>query len=188
MRKITTFVLSTLVSFLTYGQYIQTISYETWSSENWQNLAKYTYTYDSNDYMTNSLNERWDNSTNSYKNSSQSNYTNNGNGIVQQSISQNWNTTTNNWENSQRSTYYYLTLSLTDNYLSNKISVYPNPTSDNLYFSEPVNAILINSVGQILINEKHTSSLTLSEISIGVYILILSNDLGQVQQNKIVKK
>lgn len=51
MKKITLLLFCTLTSLIIYGQNVQTITYENWSNENWQNSSKYSYTYDNNNHL-----------------------------------------------------------------------------------------------------------------------------------------
>jgi Leucine-rich repeat (LRR) protein len=77
-----------------------------------------------------------------------------------------------------------------DNHLiENAISVYPNPTKNQINFSIQTNAQLISESGQIIADRKNVTTLNLSDQPTGVYLLTLTNNKGQIiQQTKIVKE
>jgi D-alanyl-D-alanine carboxypeptidase len=69
------------------------------------------------------------------------------------------------------------------------ISIYPNPTSNQIRFSVPTNVQLTNITGQVVAYEKNISLIDMSEKPAGIYIVILTDDKGQVlQRSKIVKE
>ncbi|PWA04361.1 T9SS type A sorting domain-containing protein [Flavobacterium psychrotolerans] len=94
-----------LSGFNSFGQKIQTSTTETWKNENWGNLAKTNFTYDSNGYLVHNLSQSWD--INSWSDNSQSDYINNLDGTVNQMTSQLWDTEANAWLNTQRVSYTY---------------------------------------------------------------------------------
>ena len=58
-------------------------------------------------------------------------------------------------------------------FLTNKFSVYPNPSSDvlNIRTNEPIDKVeLYNTIGQLIVAKK-TTNINISSINIGVYIL-----------------
>lgn len=72
---------------------------------------------------------------------------------------------------------------------NNKISVYPNPTKDQINFSVQTNVQLTNVTGQILAVRNNVNTLDLSVLPTGIYLLTLTDNNGQVtQRNKIVKE
>jgi hypothetical protein len=107
MKKLISVVACAILSMAVYGQNVQTILYETWTSGSWITSLKQTNTYDGNGYLIKGLNETWDIASSSWKNNSQVNYTNNVNGTIQQYTSQSWDISTTSWINSQRATYTY---------------------------------------------------------------------------------
>ncbi len=78
-----------------------------------------------------------------------------------------------------------------DNFInsSSPISVYPNPTKNQINFSIQTNLQLTNLIGQIVADSKNVSTFDLSAQPTGIYFLILTDNNGQViQRNKIVKE
>lgn len=104
---ITTLITFLLFSFGSLGQNINTSLIETWVSGNWTNSIMAINTYDSNNYLTNTLSQNWNTGNSTWENFSQANYTNNSNGTVNQMILQTWNDGPSIWENAQRITYTY---------------------------------------------------------------------------------
>lgn len=82
------------------------------------------------------------------------------------------------------------TVGIKDLYLTNNtISVYPNPTKNQINFSVLTNVQLTNVTGQIIAEKKNVNTLDLSHLSSGMYFLTLSDNKGQIlQRNKIVKE
>ena len=107
MKKTITLTIVVILTIAAYGQNVHTTTYDTWTTNSWQNSLKQTNTYDGNSYLTNNLSQLWDSPTSSYKNNSQINYINNSNGTAQQYISQTWDINTNTWNNSQRTSCTY---------------------------------------------------------------------------------
>ena len=69
------------------------------------------------------------------------------------------------------------------------INIYPNPTSDKIYFSIQTYIQLTDVTGQIIIDKKNVDSIDIANQPTGIYFLILMNNNGQViQRNKIVKE
>jgi len=70
-----------------------------------------------------------------------------------------------------------------------RISVYPNPTLSQINFSTPSNVQLTDLTGQIVAQRKNTSTLDLSDLPSGAYILTITNYNGQIlQRSKIMKE
>lgn len=86
-------------------QQVESIYYETWSTNSWQPSMTYDYSYDENLYLVNNLTRFY--TSGNWTNSSQINYTNNDNGSIHFYITQLWNQQGNTWDNSQKATYSY---------------------------------------------------------------------------------
>jgi hypothetical protein len=72
---------------------------------------------------------------------------------------------------------------------SSPIAVYPNPTKDQINFSEVVTIELASVTGQILNSQKSVSFLDLSKQTAGIYFLTITDSNGQVlQRSKIIKE
>ncbi|HRO41629.1 MAG TPA: T9SS type A sorting domain-containing protein [Flavipsychrobacter sp.] len=69
------------------------------------------------------------------------------------------------------------------------ISVYPNPTTTEVRFSEKVNIKLLNLLGQQLEKKHQVEQLDLSPYPVGIYILTITDDHGNLlKQEKLVKE
>lgn len=71
----------------------------------------------------------------------------------------------------------------------NSVSIYPNPTSDCIHFSQILNVVVTDLIGQIIIEKLNVQSLDLSEQPKGIYILNIVDQKGQIlERRKIIKK
>ncbi len=78
---------------------------------------------------------------------------------------------------------------LSSNDLSNDhLKIYPNPTKNILNWNGVRNLEIYNTAGQKVMTEKKISSANLSNLSNGIYIVILSDENGkETQRSKIIK-
>lgn len=80
-------------------------------------------------------------------------------------------------------------LSLNDINAENHFAVYPNPAKDIINFSVQTNVQVFSATGQLISENKNISILDISNLPAGIYILMLTDNKGQViQRNKIVKE
>jgi hypothetical protein len=107
MKVLGVFLASVFITIVTYGQNVESITYESWSNDNWVNSSIETCTYDENAYLINRLTETWDEPTSSWGNSTQINYINGDNGNVEQQTLQYWESSLAEWVNFQRTTLTY---------------------------------------------------------------------------------
>lgn len=71
----------------------------------------------------------------------------------------------------------------------NSISVYPNPTTDKIYFGRVFASLEVsNMLGQKLITSKNTDNLVLGHLTNGNYIVRVTDEQGEVSISKILKK
>ena len=68
---------------------------------------KLTYSYNSSQYLTNTLIQVWDIASANWRNNLQTLYTNNASGLVTQRVQQAYNPTTTTWVNTARTSYTY---------------------------------------------------------------------------------
>jgi photosystem II stability/assembly factor-like uncharacterized protein len=74
-------------------------------------------------------------------------------------------------------------------HVNSDIIIYPNPVNDLINFSIKTNVQLANVAGQIVAERKNITTLDLSNQTSGIYLLILTDNNGQViQRHKIVKE
>ncbi|HTM66074.1 MAG TPA: T9SS type A sorting domain-containing protein, partial [Flavipsychrobacter sp.] len=70
-----------------------------------------------------------------------------------------------------------------------KISLYPNPVKNKVYFSEKTNARLVNSLGQVVVSAQGISSLNMENYPRGVYFILFYDKKGTIiSKEKVVKQ
>ena len=89
------------------AQNIYSVLNESWISSDWQKETQTLNTYDSSNYLTNSLTQTWVSSSGSWENSLQINYTNNPDGTANLSVMQSWDSGSSSWNDVQQSMYTY---------------------------------------------------------------------------------
>lgn len=73
--------------------------------------------------------------------------------------------------------------------VQNKISLFPNPTSGVVNFSEQVNARVTNITGQVIADEKQVSLLDISNLPSGLYFVSIIDEEGKtIQNSKVIKE
>lgn len=101
---------------------------------------------------------------------------------------------TNNWTNIDVTTSFSencdeTTSIINLNATENTIHVYPNPTKNQINFSDQTNVQVTNMTGQIIVDFKNVNTLDFSDQTAGIYFLILTDNHGQeIQRSKIVKE
>ncbi|MCZ2249128.1 MAG: T9SS type A sorting domain-containing protein [Bacteroidia bacterium] len=71
----------------------------------------------------------------------------------------------------------------------NDILIHPNPTEKVLYFSVLCNVTISTTNGQVIIDRKNATSLDISDLSTGIYLLTATDNNNRIlQRSKIVKK
>ncbi len=159
---------------------------ELWQNNAWINYNRYTYTYDANDNSIIGKEEIWTNNTwvLSYNNSNLNVYSNKN---IIKTFSSNDSTALYNAH------FISFFTGIKENTLNNNVSIYPNPTKDNLTIETNLNTEqrleIVNLIGQTIyttnINKKAT--INTSAFAKGVYILKLSSDKETVVR-KFVKE
>lgn len=77
----------------------------------------------------------------------------------------------------------------TNNLKQNSLLVYPNPTTDKVYFGRVFASVEVsNMLGQKLITSTNTDNLVLAHLSNGNYIVRITDEQGEVSIAKILKK
>lgn len=70
-----------------------------------------------------------------------------------------------------------------------KIAFSPNPTKGEIHFSENVNVMLINSLGQTILHKNNSQQIDVSNTAPGIYFLLFFNEQGQcTQTDKVIKE
>ncbi|UTW62827.1 hypothetical protein KFE98_01320 [bacterium SCSIO 12741] len=71
----------------------------------------------------------------------------------------------------------------------NPISVYPNPSVGMVHFSSPVNARLVNTLGETLQDEEYIDQIDLSDYPAGVYYVFIWDEATRNNQSvKLIKE
>lgn len=96
-----------LLSGYVSAQNVESILNETWDNGVWKYSSQTLNSFDSNNFLTNTLTQSWTAPSGPWENVYQVNYTNNSNGTVNQSVAQFWDSDTSSWENALRSSYTY---------------------------------------------------------------------------------
>lgn len=90
-----------------------------------------------------------------------------------------------------RSPLFTVTSLSTKTITANKdIKVFPNPTQNKLFIEAPyaVNIVVLNQVGQTVINVKDSKEVDLSSFANGVYTLMITNENNElITREKVVK-
>ncbi|SHG70358.1 T9SS type A sorting domain-containing protein [Winogradskyella jejuensis] len=82
------------------------------------------------------------------------------------------------------------TLSIESDFLNNTLSIYPNPTTDNITISSStsINSISVfNLLGQQVINTSQTEKIDISHLESGIYLVKLKTESGE-QTKRIIKE
>ncbi len=81
------------------------------------------------------------------------------------------------------------TLSIVDTNLDDVFTIYPNPTSSNLYFTKPIQSVDVYSInGSKILSRNSVSEINVSTLSRGLYILKIYLPNGSLIVNKLIKK
>ena len=79
------------------------------------------------------------------------------------------------------------TASIDDQYFTN-LSIYPNPVEDKLFISgndTPISVSIYNVLGKEVISKKNTNNINLAKLPSGVYIIRVSDGVGQTNRKFI---
>lgn len=171
---------------------ITTFLNEIWNGNGYTNNTRNTYSYDTNGYLVEILNEYWDQSLNDWEYSSLLTYQINGDGSINVLTTQNWDQTTGTWENSTRWTYSYNVLGVSQN---EKISldIYPNPTFNTITIKSSLAVFqyqLFNANGTLIsvgTSENVEQSINVQHLASGMYILQITSEEGIATQ-KVIKQ
>ena len=75
------------------------------------------------------------------------------------------------------------------NLQKNKIRVYPNPTSDLIYFSDYVATVRISDLtGKVIASFEYVNKVDVSSFEVGIYIVNVTEENNSISNHKIVKK
>jgi hypothetical protein len=70
----------------------------------------------------------------------------------------------------------------------NELKVFPIPTDKSINFSQPINVVITNISGQLVVDQKNTSSIDLSGYPSGIYFYCVTDEFDNVyQRGKILK-
>lgn len=96
-----------LIPVLISAQKPITLINQEWENNQWQDVTRITNTYDTNDYLTTSLEEEWDKPSTIWKNGYLINFTNNVSGKVLEYLMKVWDVPSTDWKNSLKGNSTY---------------------------------------------------------------------------------
>lgn len=134
---------------------------QSWNMTDWQDSWQLMSTFDAHNNQTSSHNQQWD-------------------------------AATNTWIELGKQEDYYTCTALTginETILGSNVLVYPNPTAGMLFLNADCNVELTDLRGKLITKAQNINSLDLSNHASGMYLLLLTDNKGQViQRSKIVKE
>lgn len=73
---------------------------------------------------------------------------------------------------------------------SDKVQLFPNPSSETVYFSEAVTNVSVSTLDgkTVLTNNEETKSLDISDLEQSIYILTYTNKSGIIERNRLIKQ
>jgi len=174
-----------LYTYIANATRFDTKTTEKWENNNWMNDEVEIFTYDTNDLITTSLEQKWDITTSQYNNKERKIYTNNSDGFTTEIISQNG--VFGSWLNTGRDTRTYNNCAILDveeQMAGFNFIIYPNPSTDyikikiDFNFSD-LSMEIINSQGKMLLKKPLNNSnnnINISYLSKGIYIIRVKNN------------
>jgi hypothetical protein len=81
------------------------------------------------------------------------------------------------------------TLGVSQNYIDEIISIYPNPSKNKIYIKTDLNVIdftLYDAIGKLIINQKTNKVINVEQLTKGIYILKINTDKGLFTKNIII--
>lgn len=77
----------------------------------------------------------------------------------------------------------------TEEYEVSKVSVYPNPVKDILYFEQEIQKVIIIDVtGKVLSTQNNSTQIDMSAFQNGVYLIVIEQENGGRETKKVVKQ
>ncbi|RKR08774.1 putative secreted protein (Por secretion system target) [Flavobacterium sp. 90] len=108
MKKTLYFLFTIILTSSIYSQNLKSITYESWSNNNWINSSYVIKNYDKSDKITDDLSQRWDVSSSTWKDFNSTNYEYNTNNLVDKIIYKSFDKTSNLLTFSQRASFSYI--------------------------------------------------------------------------------
>ena len=152
-----------------------------WNMENndWKNLSKRTFTYNSDEFVIHSLFEISDIGTEEWLVYEQDNYANNPDGSIYQVVTQEFDYFLYEWQNDIRTTTSYRFSTAVSRVNPLEVGVYPNPSSTNVHIQLGESAArstytITDMRGKILANDSFYGSntqISIDRFAAGIYLL-----------------
>lgn len=168
----------TLNSFYTYNT----------STQTWKGIDQRTYVFANDDEtVLNRTDYSWNGSTNSWDFSTKIDYTYDADNdpilVVRSSFMG------GTWSVDEKDIFYYGSWTVNqDQTQLIHLQVYPNPTANQLQFSETVSSVAVfNAQGQMMLQAKNTQSVDLQNVESGIYFLHAQHN-GHATRFTIVKQ
>ncbi len=87
------------------------------------------------------------------------------------------------------SEYQYSIINSINEINTNRVSIYPNPTTEKIYLSKTFDIKVIDVLGRQLILETQTNNVNLSHLQNGLYFISIIDNNGKIiEQKKIIKE
>ncbi|SFC99378.1 T9SS type A sorting domain-containing protein [Algibacter pectinivorans] len=160
-----------------------------WNSSAWENDRIRHYTYNSNDFLIETLKTKWNGNT--FENENRVLQTNNNDGFPTQMVTQTW--IFGSWLNASRDRRTYpncSSLSIKD-VEKPELKIYPNPTKNELNIKSKTSGVIsITDLNGRLIksfnHKNNTSKFDTAKISNGAYVLRFETDNIKVTKRLII--
>lgn len=176
----------------------------------WENQMKYEFIYDANGNLVSETEFYWNSTLSRWDNYSKEEYVYDQEYLIEEDAkafvwvdsekknillshsSLNWDSENNVWFTTQKLVYYYSGHGLSIESINNTqlVSVYPNPTSDLLYFDvDNANVQLFDVAGNLVLQSAVQKSvpISLQQLANGIYFYSLTT-AKEVVSGKIVKQ
>lgn len=161
----------------------------------WENDYRYTYSYDGNDNQINNTKQSWDDMASVWENDYKYDYTFDSYNSLTLETYSTWDDVGGTWEYSSKSDYYWSDFDATSvsEILSNKTSVFPNPTSGQIRidsYEAGIQHITISDIsGKVVFDaasESFSNTIDLRPYGRGLYTISITTENNEVFHSKIV--
>ncbi|MEP3838863.1 MAG: T9SS type A sorting domain-containing protein [Algibacter sp.] len=171
------------------GNLLSSKKSDTWNTSAWENDRISNYSYDSNNFLIETLKTKWDGAT--YENENRILQTNNSDGFPTEMINQTW--FFGSWLSASRDRRTYpscASLSIKD-VAKSELKIYPNPTKNELNINNKTPGLVsITDLNgrqiKSFIHKNNTTRFDTSKISNGVYLLRFEGENIKVTKRLII--
>lgn len=155
----------------------------------WINYSRYEYGYDLTGFLTSQIVKRWNPASLLWDNTYKYDYTNNSNGESIAEIDYSWESATSSWKSYSKTDLWYgcEKPATIEEVKTNYLTLYPNPTEQDLHvsfqeeYNQPNQLIIIDITGREVYSESVVSGIkqiNVSQLPAGSYFLKLIGNKG----------